>query len=97
MNQYVILMRFTGKGVDAVRQSPERADGFRATAQKMGCKITSMLWTMGPHDGVITFEAANDETASALVLSAEQHGFVTTCTMRAFEESEFKAIVAKLK
>ena len=97
MNRYVILMSFTGKGVDAVRQSPERADGFRATAQKMGCKVHSIFWTMGPHDGVVTFEAPNDETASALVLSGEQHGFVTTCTLRAFDESEFKSIVSKLK
>jgi uncharacterized protein with GYD domain len=97
MNRYVVLMRFTGKGVDAVRQSPERADGFRATAQKIGCKVTSMLWTMGPHDGVVTFEAPNDEAASALVLSGEQHGFVTTCTMRAFDEAEFKNILTKMK
>lgn len=97
MGRYVVLMKFTGKGVDAVRQSPERADGFRATAHKLGCKVTSILWTMGPHDGVLTIEAPNDETISALVLSGEQHGFVTTCTLRAFDETEFKSIVAKLK
>jgi len=97
MSRYVLLVNFTPKGIDAVNLSPERADAFRASAQKAGCKITSMLWTMGPHDGVITIDAPSDEAASALVLGATQHGFVTSCTMRAFDEAEFKGILAKIK
>ena len=87
MNRYVTMVNFTSKGIDAIRQSPDRADALRESAKQIGCKITSALWTMGPHDAVITFEAPSDEAASALILGATQHGFVTSCTMRACSNS----------
>jgi len=37
-------------------------------AKKMGAKVTDIYWTMGDHDGVLIFEAPDDQTASPLLL-----------------------------
>ena len=34
----------------------------------MGVKVTDIYWTLGDHDGVLIFEAPDDETATTLLL-----------------------------
>ncbi len=51
---------------------------------------------MGVHDGVLIFEAADDETATAALLSLAARGKARTKTLRAFDRSEMETILAKM-
>lgn len=97
MSKYVLLIKFTSKGAVGVQQSPDRADAFRTAVQNAGGQVHEMLWTMGPYDAVISFEAPDQETAAALVLGIEGTGSVSTCTLPAFDAAGFRSIVGKIQ
>ena len=54
----------------------------------MGVKVTNIYWTLGDHDGVLIFEAPDDETATTLLLHLGAMGNVHTTTVRAFTAAE---------
>jgi uncharacterized protein with GYD domain len=97
MSKYVVLCKFTEKGITNIQQSPDRAEAFRAAAQKVGAKVETQLWTAGPHDGLIVLEAPDDATASAAVLGLGRLGNVSTCLMPAYDAAAIKAILGKIK
>ena len=96
MVRHVMLLKFTDKGIASVKESPSRAEAFRAAAAKAGATVESQFWTLGEYDGVVVFTAPDDTAATAVVLELGRHGNVRTCMMRAFNASEFKEIVGKL-
>ncbi|HEY3246345.1 MAG TPA: GYD domain-containing protein [Phycisphaerae bacterium] len=96
MNKYVILWRWTEKGVASFQQSPDRAETFLAAAKKLGIKIDAFLWTTGNYDGIVIAEAPDDQTISALALSTAKLGNITTCTARAYDLAEFRKVVGKV-
>ncbi len=69
------------------------AEAFKAAAKKMGCKVTGVYWTLGVFDGVLVFEAPDDETATSLMLHLGSLGNVQTQTARAFTEPEMAKIL----
>ncbi len=96
MPTFVATMKFTGQGIANVRDTIQRADSFKSEANKMGAKVTDILWTLGAFDGLIVFDAPDEETASALALHLGSRGNVQTQTGRAFRESEMSSILSKL-
>ena len=96
MATFITTMHFTEQGIKAVRDTCERAAAFKATAKKMGVKVTGIFWTLGYFDGVIIFEAADGETAAAAMIQLSGQGYVHTTTSRAFEAGEIDKVVAKL-
>ena len=63
----------------------------------MGVKVTNVFWTLGAFDGVLIFEAADEETATAAILHLGSLGNVQTQTARAFSAAEMKKILAMIK
>jgi uncharacterized protein with GYD domain len=55
------------------------------------------FWTLGAFDGVLIFEAADEETATAAVLQLGSLGNVQTQTGRAFNTAEMEKILAQTK
>ena len=51
---------------------------------------------MGKHDAVIVSEFPNDEASAKFMLSTGVAGNVTTQTLKAFTEAEYRKIVASL-
>jgi uncharacterized protein with GYD domain len=96
MQRYVVLLKFTDAGIREVNDSPARASRFRATAEKAGVQVESLLWTLGEFDGVLQFSAPDEQTAVALVLSLHKADNVHTRMLRAFEADEFEGILAKV-
>src|SRR5262245_54015473 len=80
MAYYVILANFTDQGVRTIKESPKRADAFKAMAQKSGVKIHALYWTLGQHDIVTIVEANDDVGATALSLSVTSLGNIRTQT-----------------
>lgn len=95
MPTFVTLITFTQQGEAHVKESPQRAEAFRQKAEKLGCKVKEVLWTLGAYDGVVLFEAPDAQTAAALLLGLDALGNVRTQTLRAFTSTEMKAVVAK--
>jgi uncharacterized protein with GYD domain len=62
----------------------------------MGAEIKQTFLVMGQYDLVIVFEAPDDETVAKLMLATGSLGNVSTQTMRAFTEDEFRKIIAGL-
>ena len=61
----------------------------------MGAKVREVYWTLGAYDGVLIFEAADDETATALLLHLGSQGNVQTTTARAFTAAEIDKVLEK--
>ena len=96
MPTYIALLNYTHKGMEAIKQGPER----RAAAKKMfaaaGANLKAVYMTMGKCDAVAIAEAPDDATMARLALAGCSQGFLRTETMRAFTEEETDKIVASL-
>lgn len=93
MPHYVSLLRFTHQGMMKIKESPARLDAARKGAEKVGGKILSWYLITGQYDAVIVSEFPNDEAVAKFSLSAAALGNVTTETLRAFTEAEYRNIV----
>jgi uncharacterized protein with GYD domain len=96
MSHFVTLIRYTQQGASKINESPARLDAAKKAAEKAGGKIHAWYLTMGKYDAVLISEFPNDETSAKFMLSTEAMGNVTTQTMKAFTEGEYRKIVASL-
>jgi uncharacterized protein with GYD domain len=95
MATYVTLLNWTDQGVRNYKDTAKRSEAFAAAAQKLGAKVLSLYWTVGPYDLVAVVEAPDDETATAALLQLGGVGNVRTTTLRAFGQEEMDRIIAK--
>ena len=96
MAAFITMLHFTEQGIQAVRDTCERAAGFEATAKKMGVKVSGAYWTLGAFDGVIVCEAPDEETATAALLHLGSLGNIRTQTARAFDATEMQKVLGLL-
>jgi len=96
MSHFVTLIRYTQQGVAKIKESPARLDAAKKAAEKAGGKIHAWYLTMGKYDAVIISEFPNDEASAKFMLATGALGNVTTQTMKAFTEGEYRNIVASL-
>jgi len=66
-------------------------------AVKASHRQADVLDTLGHDDQVCVFEAANDETAASVLLSADMLGNIRTQTLRAFTSVEMEKILANIR
>ena len=97
MAKYVTLISWTEQGVSSYADTVKRAEAGKELAARLGGRLTSVLWTLGPYDLVVMGEFPNDEAATAAMLALSAAGNVRTTTMRAFDSDEIAAIVAMAK
>jgi uncharacterized protein with GYD domain len=96
MPHYISLLRYTTQGAAKIKESPSRLDAARNLATSMGGKIQSWHLTMGKYDAVIITEFPDDEAAARFMLSAASLGNITTQTLKAFNEDEYRKIISSL-
>jgi uncharacterized protein with GYD domain len=94
MATFVATLRFTAQGIKEVQNTTKRAAALKGAAKKLNVKVNTVLWTLGAFDGLLVFEAADDETATALMLQLGALGNVQTTTTRAFTAAEMDKILA---
>ena len=94
MATFVTTVKFTAQGMSAIKETCKRATAVKAAGRKRGVKITDMFWTLGAFDGLLVFEADDDETATAFLLHLGSLGNVQTQTARAFTAAEMEKILA---
>ena len=97
MPTFISLFGWTEQGVHDVKHTANRAADFRSSIQAAGGSVKNIYWTMGRYDGVIIFEAPDDETAAAVMMGGCAKGNVRTETLRAFTEDEIQGVLDKIK
>jgi uncharacterized protein with GYD domain len=96
MATYVTLLKFTEQGVKKVKDTCKRGADFKASAKKLGVEVKEQYWCMGAYDGVVVFEAPDDDTATVAMLALSSSDSVTTQTLRSYTAAEMGKILAKL-
>jgi len=97
MATFIATIQFTEQGIKDIRDTTKRASSIKTAAKKMGIKVTSVYWTLGAFDGVLIFEAADDEMATALMLHIASLGNVKARTARAFDATAMEKILGSMK
>ena len=62
MPTYISLIRFTQKGMEAIKEGPARLDAAKQAFQALGAKIKDFYLVTGKYDAVVVAEAPDDET-----------------------------------
>ena len=62
----------------------------------MNAKVEDFFLTMGRYDIVLIVEAPNPETVAKIVLAITSKGAVSTETLPAFTEDEYRKIISEL-
>ena len=68
MATFISTIKFTEQGIQNIKDTCKRSNAFKAAAKKMGVKVQDIYWTLGPFDGLLVFNAPDEETATALML-----------------------------
>lgn len=97
MAKYITLYQFTDQGIKNFEGTVQRAKDATAAVARMGGKLLSINWTIGPYDLVSVSDFPDDETATAFTLKLGSAGNVRTTTMRAFDAEEMTKIIEKAK
>jgi len=96
MATYITLLRYTQQGITTVKQAPGRIDAARQGYRALGAELKALYLVLGRYDFVALVEAPDDATAAKAALALGSKGNVSSETLRAFTEDEFRKIVAEL-
>ena len=96
MSKYIILFRFTQKGIEQIKESPARVEAAKQLFREMKAKVEEFYALMGRYDTVFIAEAPDDETIIKAVAALCSLGNVQAESIRAFTEEEFRNIVEAL-
>jgi uncharacterized protein with GYD domain len=96
MATYLVMFRFTQKGIETIKKSPVRVDTAKGVFEELGAKVKEFYALLGQYDTVFIAEAPNDETIAKAAVAVASLGNVKTEILRAFTEKEFREIIAGL-
>ena len=96
MPTYIALLKWTQQGVSKVASSAKRLDAGRKAFKKAGIEMKDVYLTMGRYDLVCVIEAPDDETYAKAILGLGSQGNVSTETLKAFTEDQYRAIIGSL-
>jgi len=97
MTTYVMLTKWTEKGMVNVKESPKRLDAAKKALRDMGGEFKSVYMTMGDYDLVAIYEAPDDAIAARFTLILGMLGNVRTTTLKAFPEAAYREIINSLR
>ena len=93
---FVTLVRYTQQGMSKIKESPSRLDAARQAAEKQGGKIHGWYLTMGHYDAVLVSEFPSDEACAKFTLASGALGNISTETLKAFPEADYRKICSSL-
>jgi uncharacterized protein with GYD domain len=97
MTTYVMLTKWTEKGMLNVKESPKRLDAAKKALKEMGGEFKSVYMTMGDYDLVAIYDAPDDAIAARFTLILGMLGNVRTTTLKAFPEAAYREIINSLR
>ena len=96
MPKFISLVNYTAKGVENIGESPNRLDAVYKLCESMQAKVEGFYLTMGRYDLVLIVDAPDPETASKIILKIASAGNVSTETLFAFSEEEYRKIISEI-
>jgi uncharacterized protein with GYD domain len=96
MPHYVTLVRYTQQGISKIKESPARLDAAKKAAEAAGGKIREWYLTMGRFDAVLISEFPSDEACAKFALGSGALGNISTETLKAFPEGEYRKIIGSI-
>jgi uncharacterized protein with GYD domain len=96
MATFIILGSYTAQGIASIKDSPSRLDGVREGLSQYGVTLKDFYLTMGEHDIVAVLDAPDAATAAKGLMTLGMAGNVSTVTMAALTEAEFRQVVSEL-
>ncbi len=96
MPTYIALLNWTQQGASRLKESPKRLDAARKAYKKVGAEIKDVYLTFGRYDLVCVIEAPDDKAYARAVLGLASQGNVTTESLRAFGEEEYRKLLGSL-
>ncbi len=96
MPTYVVLLNWTDQGIRNVRDTLDRFKRAEEAAEPYGVRFGETYFTVGPYDIVTVMEAADEESATAVLLALGAAGNVRSTTLRGYDREEMSAIIEKL-
>jgi uncharacterized protein with GYD domain len=96
MVAYVVLANFTDQGIRSAKESPKRAEAFKAMAKTFGVTVKELVWTQGRYDVVTIVDAPDEASFMSLTLSLGALGNVRTESLRAFSADEMTKVVGNM-
>ncbi len=96
MPTYITLGSYTAQGISNIEESPNRLDQAREQLAQMGVQLKEFYLTMGEYDLVTIVEAPDQATAARALIAIGRQGNVSTTTMAALTEEEFRGVVSEL-
>jgi uncharacterized protein with GYD domain len=96
MPTYIVLTRFTPRGLENLKDSPARVQRFREMLTGLGARLKDFYSVTGQYDSISVVEAPNDEAMAKAALALGSLGNVRTETLRAFTEQEYRDLIASL-
>jgi uncharacterized protein with GYD domain len=88
MPAFIVLGKFTQKGIENMKDSPERLEAARKVAKKGGGEIKEFYYTMGRYDFVAICEAPDVESMMRSLLVISGAGAVRTESLPATPASK---------
>ena len=97
MPMYMAQFAYTPEAWAGLIRSPEnRAEAFSALTKQFGARLVDVYYCFGEYDGVVLFEAPDDATATALMVTAISPGHVkATRTTRLMTVDEMQDALRK--
>jgi uncharacterized protein with GYD domain len=96
MPTYIALTKWTSQGLQNIKQSPARLDAARKAYEAAGVKMKEFYMVTGHYDMVAILDAPDDLTLAKAILSSTSQGSITSETIRAFTEEEYRGIIGGL-
>ncbi len=96
MPTFIMLAKYTQQGLSRIKESPARIDAARQAGKKFGAQLKAWYLVLGRYDIVAIWEAPSDDAMTQLAIALGSLGNITTETLRAHTEDEFKKLVASM-
>ncbi len=96
MPLYITLYRWTQEGIKNIKESPERLKKAKEAVKAMGGDVKGFYMTQGQYDMVTISEASDCKATAKIALALASQGMVRGETMRAYDEDEFREVIAEL-
>ena len=96
MATYITLIRYTEQGIKNMKDSPARLEKAKEMIKAAGAELKAFYLTMGQYDAVAISEGPGDEVYMTTILTIASAGAISTETLRAFTEDEYRKIVSAM-
>jgi len=96
MPTYIILGKYTQKGIENIKDSKKRREDAQKFAESLGGKSKAFYYTLGRYDFVSIAEFPNNEAMMKQALRQGSKGSASTETLVAIPAEEVAEVIKEL-